>query len=125
MQTRWGEIAVSDAHCHFFSRRFFEALASQSGAAVDAVAAKLGWDLPAEDPRELARTWMRELDRHGLKRAALIASIPGDEPSVIAAAAECPGRFFAYAMVNPAAEGQVEVREASLLDARPAGARTA
>ncbi len=111
MQTRWGETAVSDAHCHFFSRPFFQALASQSGATVDRVAAKLGWELPPEDPRELARAWERELDRHAVARAALIASIPGDEASVTAAAAECPGRFFAYAMMNPAVEGSVELRE--------------
>jgi predicted TIM-barrel fold metal-dependent hydrolase len=110
MQTPWGEIAVSDAHCHFFSRRFFDALAGQAGSTVEAVAGKLGWDLPAEDPRVLARTWAGELDRHGVSRAALIASIPGDEPSVTAAAAECPDRFYAYAMVNPAG-GQAELRD--------------
>ncbi len=100
MQTRWGEIAVADAHCHFFSHRFFQALASQTGGSVEAVGAKLGWRLPGDEPGELGREWARELDRHGVARAALIASIPGDHGSVTAAAA-CPGRFFAYAMVNP------------------------
>ncbi len=110
MQTPWGEIGVSDAHCHFFSRRFFETLAGQSGSTAEAVAGKLGWDLPAADPRDLAHTWARELDQHGVRRAALIASVPGDEASVTAAAAECPDRFFAYAMVNPVG-GQTELRE--------------
>ena len=27
MQTPWGDVSVSDAHAHFFSRRFFEGLA--------------------------------------------------------------------------------------------------
>ena len=52
---------------------------------------KLGWDLPPEDPAELARTWAAELDGYGVSRAALIASVPGDEASVLAAPAACPG----------------------------------
>ncbi len=104
MRTPWGEVALADAHCHFFSRRFFASLAAQSAKTVEEVAAAVGWNLPPEDPRELARVWAAELDRHGVARAALIASVPGDEDSVIAAAAACPDRFFAYAMVDPLAE---------------------
>jgi predicted TIM-barrel fold metal-dependent hydrolase len=101
MQTPWGDLAVNDAHTHFFSRRFYQSLAAQSGKTVEDVAAQLGWNLPPEDPAVLGRLWAEELDRQGVARAALIASIPGDEPSVIAAAGACPGRFFAFAMVNP------------------------
>ena len=68
-----------------------------------AIAGTLGWHLPEPDPTVLARTWAAELDRHGVTRAVLIASIPGDEPSVLAATAAVPGRFYAYAMVNPVA----------------------
>ena len=50
MQTRWGECAAVDAHIHFFSRRFFEVLASQAGKSVETVAAELGWELPPADP---------------------------------------------------------------------------
>jgi predicted TIM-barrel fold metal-dependent hydrolase len=70
---------------------------------VDDVILSLAWQLPPEDPAELARTWAAELDRHGVARAALIASMPGDEASVLAARAEFPDRFWAFAMVNPAA----------------------
>jgi predicted TIM-barrel fold metal-dependent hydrolase len=98
MQTPWGDVAVADAHIHFFSHRFFAGLNSPG-------VQDLGWDLPAEDPAALARRWAEELDRHGVAQAALIASLPGDEASVLAAKAACPGRFFAYAMVNPLAEG--------------------
>ena len=105
MHTRWGDLAVSDAHTHFFSRRFFEALAAQASKSLDEVGAILGWRLPAEDPIELAHAWAGELDRHGVAHAALIASIPGDENSVLSAIKACPGRFHAYAMVNPLAEG--------------------
>src|SRR5579864_4459790 len=104
MQTPWGECAVADAHVHLFSRRFFAALAAQSGKPADEVADILGWELPAADPAELARRWAEELEVEGVARAALIASMPGDEASVIAAAAACPGRFLAYAMVNPTAD---------------------
>jgi len=104
MQTPWGECAVWDAHVHFFSRRFFESLTAQADKTNDAVASILGWDLPPSDPVELGARWAAELDARGVDRAALIASIPGDEASVTAAAAMWPDRFFAYAMVNPLAE---------------------
>jgi len=112
MQTSWGDLTLSDAHVHFFSHRFFETLKAavdnqsrdRKGAVAAASVEQLGWDLPSEDPAALARRWCEELDRHGVAHAALIASTPGDEASVLAAAAACPGRFFTYAMVNPAAE---------------------
>lgn len=96
----WGSpIAIADAHVHFFSHRFFEALAAQKpGLTFDS----LHWQMPPEQPEDLANIWAHELDRQGVARAALIASIPGDDESVIKAAAAFPDRFFAYAMVNPA-----------------------
>lgn len=105
MQTPWSDIAVADAHTHFFSRRFFDALASETGQDAAAVAARLGWELPPEDPTALAGRWAAELDKQDVARAALIASVPGDESSVLAAAAAFPDRFYAYAMVNPLREG--------------------
>jgi len=105
MQTPSGSFQVLDAHTHFFSRRFFDALATQSGKTAPEVASKLQWELPPEDPAGLAATWVEELDRYAVDRAAIIASIPGDEASVLAAKAAHPNRFLAYAMVNPLAEG--------------------
>ena len=105
MQTPWGDCPVSDAHVHFFSRRFFAALGTQCGKDAAAVAGTLEWELPPEDPVELGRRWLGELDAHGVARAALIASMPGDEASVIPAVAAHPDRFYAYAMVNPMVEG--------------------
>jgi predicted TIM-barrel fold metal-dependent hydrolase len=106
MQTPWGDLPVADGHVHFFSRRFFELL---GGSSMDlaAMEAKLGWTMPPADPAELARTWAAELDERGVAKAALIASIPGDEASVLAARALYPDRFYAYAMVNPAGPGAV------------------
>ncbi len=98
MQTPWGELPVSDAHVHFFSRRFFASLGTP-----DEIAKTLKGELPPEDARELAGQLVEELDRCDVSRAALIASIPGDEGSVLQAAGAFPSRFFAYAMFNPTA----------------------
>jgi hypothetical protein len=80
---------LCDVHCHFFSARFLELLTKgltefpESDRAT-AVSHRLGWDDPGTS-EELADRWVAELDRHGVARAALIASIPGDEESVAAA----------------------------------------
>ncbi len=104
MITTWGDLPVSDAHVHFFSHRFFSTLADQKKVPVAALAPLLpGWELPADDPAQLAGAWVEQLDRHGLQRAALIASVPGDADSVIAAVRKFPQRFYGYAMVNPTA----------------------
>lgn len=98
---------ANDAHCHFFSSRFLELL-SQPLADLPvaeraaAVAARLGWTDPG-DPATLASTWTRELDRHGVARAALIASLPGDEASVAEAVRLYPHRFVGFFMFNPVA----------------------
>lgn len=103
-ESPWGPLLVNDAHVHFFSHRFFAALAAQKdGLTVDGIGEALGWQMPPEAPEELAQTWVTELDRHGMKRAAIIASIPGDEESVEQAVAAFPERFYGYAMLNPLA----------------------
>jgi predicted TIM-barrel fold metal-dependent hydrolase len=103
METPWGALAVSDAHVHFFSHRFFATLADQKNAPVDSLAPLLGWQLPSDDPEHLAAAWVQELDRNGVSRAALIASVPGDQESVITAVRAFPQRCYGYMMVNPVA----------------------
>lgn len=103
MQSPWGALRVSDAHVHFFSYAFFDALAEQAKLPYASLGPTLGWQLPDRDAAHLADTWARELDRHGVSRAALIASAPGDYDSVIAAVARLPDRFYGYAMLNPLA----------------------
>ncbi|HEV2444887.1 MAG TPA: amidohydrolase family protein [Candidatus Sulfopaludibacter sp.] len=103
MQTPWGDLEVSDAHVHFFSRRFFETLGAQCGKDAAEVAAIAGFDFPGTTA-DLAHRWAAEFDAYSVARSSLIASVPGDEASVTAAMAACPGRFFAFAMVNPLAE---------------------
>jgi predicted TIM-barrel fold metal-dependent hydrolase len=108
MQTPWGEFAAADAHIHFFSRHFLSAMGAQCGKSAQDVAALLQWELPPEDPAELARRWAAELDSYGVAHAALIASVPGDEASVEAAVSACPGRFFGFFMINPLEEDAPE-----------------
>jgi hypothetical protein len=96
---------LCDAHVHFFSRRFLEILIKgtpHESRGVEQVAGTLGWDVP-EPPEALADRWKDELDRHGVSRAALIASLPGDEGSVAVAAAKHPSRFVGFFMFNPVA----------------------
>ena len=100
---------LNDAHCHFFSAGFFATLARDPAAprvedpAVD-LPATLGWEAPG-DPAQLADRWVAELDRHGVGRAALTASVPGDEASVAAAVARHPSRCGGLFMVSPTAPG--------------------
>jgi hypothetical protein len=103
---------VNDSHCHFFSSPFLELLTqavpdlpSSGRAAV--VASRLGWSDPGS-PEALSQAWVNELDRHGVARAALIASIPGDEDSVAEAVRLHPGRFVGFFMFNPHAPGGAE-----------------
>ncbi len=105
MQTPWGEIEVADAHVHLFSRRFFAAMGAACGKTALQVAQTAGWTLPPEDAAALGRQWAQELSAQGVARAALIGSVPGDEASVEAAVAACPGRFFGYFLVNPLEDG--------------------
>jgi len=103
-ESPWGPLAVADAHVHFFSHRFFASLTAQKpGLTIEAAGEQLGWHLPPEKPEQLAETWVSELDQHNVQTAALIASVPGDEASVAAALRAFPERFYAFAMVNPAA----------------------
>jgi predicted TIM-barrel fold metal-dependent hydrolase len=98
---------LCDCHCHFFSSRFLELLTKDrrdlpSGDRAEAVAGLLGWESPGSVDA-LADRWGAELDRHGVHRAVLIASIPGDEESVAAAVARHPARFVGFFMFNPTA----------------------
>ena len=95
---------IADAHCHFFSSGFFEALGREAGVASGAAATlpeRLGWESPGDD-RQLGARWAAELDRCGVSRAMLIASVPGDEDSVARARDAHPERIVGAFMVNPA-----------------------
>jgi len=109
---------LCDAHCHFFSQAFFAALAKQrDGASPPDICRDLQWDEPLS-AEALADRWVQELDRHGVTRTALIASIPGDASSVAAAVAKHPSRFVGYFMVDPSAADAVERTRRALTDLR-------
>src|SRR5499426_1019317 len=97
--TPFGDLEVFDAHTHFFSHKFFEALIGQSPQlgkepnAIERVGAMTGWTMPPRDPAELAAIWASEFDRHSVSGALMIASAPGDEESVAAAVAASPNRI--------------------------------
>jgi predicted TIM-barrel fold metal-dependent hydrolase len=115
-------VPLNDAHCHFFSTELFVALARQRlertspppprGSLQEAleedanrqlavaVCDELGWEAPGS-AYTLADRWVRELDTHGVSRAALIASVPSDETSVAAAVAKHPDRFVGFFMLDP------------------------
>ena len=112
---------INDSHCHFFSTEFYATLSRQRVASApstapgrgmatgddagEVVAAamceELGWEPPGS-AYTLADRWVRELDAHDVRRAALIASIPSDETSVAAAVARHPDRFVGFFMLDPA-----------------------
>ena len=96
---------IADAHCHFFSQRFLEILTRGTplvGDGIHALCERLGWQEPGP-PETLADRWLEELDKHGVTRAALIASVADDEDSVAVAVARHPRRFVGFFMFNPAA----------------------
>lgn len=113
MQTPWGDLRVCDAHVHFFSHQFFRTLAKQRGDEHADLPELLGWEAPDRDPVALGRRWAGELDRHGVSRAAIIASVPGDADSVATAVAAFPDRFAGFFMCDPTREDAVtQVRTA-------------
>jgi len=107
MQTPFGQIPVIDAHAHFFSHRFFATLAKElpespsESDVYPTLRKRLPWEFPQTDPVHLADRWVAEMDRHGISRIVLIASVPGDEDSVAAAARAYPERIIPYFMLNP------------------------
>jgi uncharacterized protein len=114
LDTPWGRLPLADAHVHFFSNQFFASLAQQKGVTEEELVGLLHW----QHPEKLAEAWIRELDKYGVEKAVLIASVPGDAGSVIAAVAEHPERFYGYMMVNPLAPDAVPQTGAALASGR-------
>lgn len=106
---------LNDAHCHFFSQHFFSRLADQRGGGATAadLLHELQWTEPGS-PDALADRWVAELDRHGVARAAIIASVPGDEESVATAVRMHPTRFVGCFMLDPSAADAVARSERAL-----------
>jgi hypothetical protein len=102
-----------DAHLHFFSRDFFNALARQAAERagekpqeiLSRAAIRAGIELPPDDPIDHLQRWLSELDHHGVDKAVLFASIPEEAEAVRAACLDADDRLIPYVCVNPAAPG--------------------
>jgi predicted TIM-barrel fold metal-dependent hydrolase len=101
-------LRVNDAHCHFFSPRFFDVLGRQKGLPGDApgveVTRLVEWDHPGS-AEALADRWAETLTTAGVGRAMLIGSVPGEEEQVARAVARHPDRFVGAFMLDPTQEG--------------------
>lgn len=109
---------INDSHCHFFSPSFFETLgrlrSSNNGPTSSTeIVAELEWDDPV-NPSALAKRWVQEMDEHSVQRAAIMASVPGDEDSVKEALSLFPERFVGFFMLDPSARDALSRVEAAL-----------
>jgi len=99
---------ICDSHVHFFSPGFFAGL----GADRSAITA-LGWEFP-DSTETLATQWVEALDQHGVHRAALMASLPGDADSVAKAVALNPSRFVGFFMLDPTRNDAIDYAKRAL-----------
>ncbi len=101
-------MVVNDAHVHFFSPSFFAGL----GADLQRLT-QLGWEIPGSAD-ELGARWVAELDKHGVHKAALIASLPGDADAVALAIAHHPDRFVGFFMLDPTRPDAIDYAKRAL-----------
>src|SRR5215213_73719 len=101
-------VVINDAHVHFFSPSFFAGLGADRNTI-----AKLGWDFP-ESVDALATRWVTELDKHSVRKAALIASLPGDADAVALAVARNPDRFVGFFMLDPTRKDAIDYAKRAL-----------
>lgn len=113
-QTQFGGIEIFDSHAHFFSHNFFKMLAKQSPIlkdeqeAVEKIGELTGLQMPPEDPVDLAKIWVDELDKNRVSKALLFASLPNDEISISAAVSAFPERIYGGFFFDPTEENAVE-----------------
>jgi len=103
-QTSFGQQTICDSHVHFVSRSLVEQLGMMAGfadCAAKRVCDKLRWDIPPQQPCELGKRWVKELDRHGVDRSVLFHTLPGDVHHMATVVRHCPDRFFGFVTVNP------------------------
>lgn len=110
---------IWDAHVHFFSFNFFKTLIRAKGKETPLneefanLKEKYGIEIPPVSPVQLARRWLEEMDKYGISKLILFASIPEDALSVSTAVSAFPDKFVGFFMVNPFAESvDFEIRHA-------------
>ena len=96
-----------DFHSHFFSRAFFEALASLSplpGSVDDRirhVANVAGIDAPSAQTTEHLDRWLKELDKFGVGHLVTFASIADEAATVAEAVRGSGGRLTGFVAIDP------------------------
>jgi hypothetical protein len=104
-------MGVVDFHTHFFSRPFFEALATaspQPGSNAEKLARladRSGVELPPDDVARHWKRWAAALDAHDVEHVVSFASLPPEAPALAQAAALARGRMTPMALVDPTADG--------------------
>ena len=101
-------VVVNDAHVHFFSPSFFAGLGADRTRIT-----QLGWEYP-DSVDGLGARWVSELDKHGVQKAALIASLPGDADAVAIAVAHNPDRFVGFFMLDPTRNDAIDYAKRAL-----------
>jgi len=99
---------ICDSHIHFLSPSFFAGLGANRQAITS-----LGWDFP-DSVEALGARWVGELDKHGVRRASLIASLPGDADAVALAVAHHPDRFVGFFMLDPTRKDALDYAKRAL-----------
>ncbi|TDI83521.1 MAG: amidohydrolase [Caldithrix sp.] len=103
----FSKLKIIDAHTHFFSYTWLEhfcQLAAGQFSNVEALAEKLGWEMPSKDPVELGERWVQEQDKFELKRQVLFASKLNDAEALAPALNAFPDRLIGYFMIDPKQE---------------------
>ena len=101
---------IWDAHVHFFSFNFFKTLIRMKGKETPLneeftfLRERYGIETPPVSPVQLARRWIGEMEKYGISRLVLFASIPEDTVSVSTAISAFPDKFVGFFTLNPFAE---------------------
>ncbi|MEE3326861.1 MAG: amidohydrolase family protein [Myxococcota bacterium] len=109
-----------DFHSHFFSRPFFDALASLSpleGSVeekLSTVVEKTGLELPDNDIEVHWKRWETMLDESGVDHLVSFASLPVEAEALLEARELAGGRMSAFCLIDPTAEGAAARAEALL-----------
>jgi predicted TIM-barrel fold metal-dependent hydrolase len=104
-----GGTPLVDAHCHWFSRPFFEALAQESPRTgspdehLRALTEATGLELPAQDDGAHRERWLDEFRRQGVQHAVVFSSHPAETPTVAAAITAAEGSLTGIAVLDPTA----------------------
>ena len=105
---------VWDAHVHFFSFNFFKTVLKMRGVSSIAdefirIEKERKIETPPVSPVQLARRWLGEMEKYGVSKLILFASIPNDEVSVATAISAFPDKFEGFFMVNPLSPDAVHI----------------